>query len=170
MSTIGAIAATGHDFRALARRRMSAKLHDEFRVVDAERGIRRNFTRRCPQKQIAAGGIAHRVARHEAGLHFAAAGLDLEARIVDLRSCRAGGNDCPPHPADRLAGAQQSADREGLSHLATWRMKIDRPLGIFYATQKLAHAQGRASVHGTFDRAIQRSQPCPQEFASPFAR
>src|ERR1700730_13077705 len=84
------IAVAGHELRALARRWMSTKLHDEFRVVDAQRRIGRNFTGCRAQEQIAAGGIAHCVARREFGLDLAASGLDLEARIVDLRPSRAG--------------------------------------------------------------------------------
>jgi hypothetical protein len=63
-------------------------------IMHRDHGIGRDLAGGGTEKQIAAGRIAHRIARVEFGLDLAAGGLDLEARRVDLGSS-------PARPAAR---------------------------------------------------------------------
>src|ERR1700720_4403215 len=120
--------------------------------MNRHRGIGSHLTRRRSQEQVTAGGVAHRLTRHDFSLNFAASGLDFKAGVVDLRSGTARGNNGPPDPRNRLPAAQPAANHEGLFYRTARRMEIDRALRVLHILQETANARGGIPIDIAFHR------------------
>ena len=153
-----------------AARRCPWTIRRELGVMDGHRGIGSDLARRRAEKQISSRPNCTSRDGRDFSLDFAARGLDLEAGIIDLSSCGAGGYDRPSDPGNDRPPAQHASDREGLLHRTARRMEIDRPLGYLSRRRRkrlMRDAAARSTLPST---AIQRSQPGPHELAGPFAR
>ena len=147
---IGPVHAAFPERRQHLRRRVSANDERQFGIMHRDSGIRRHLARGGAKEQIAAGRIAHRMIGRDRAFELAAAILDLEAGVVDLRSGRASGDDRAPDPRHRLPASQQPADRVGRFDGTARRMEVDRAPGVLHVAQEWADARGGSRVDDAF--------------------